>query len=169
MARMSFKEVAQQIGMVILLSIVALALTSTCCSCRSTDKLVYKTDTIYFEKASKDSVNIQFKTIVKDSVVYKDSTITIVDSVGKPIYVERWHTYNGYHEKVDSSGYFKAICDSLNRKIVSLSKEKEVVTKEPSWIDNMSAKFGKYIILTLVLILTYIVLSKVMKLKIPKG
>lgn len=84
------------------------------CSCRSVRYVpveTVRTDTVY--KARRDSAAWAWRTIVKDSVRLRDSTVLVVDTAGNVVRTGEWHWRDRIVTAKDSSAYWRGVADSL--------------------------------------------------------
>lgn len=114
----------------LLLIMLSLALLSLC-ACRTTRKAERETvvrDTLRI--ISRDTVR---KDVLRESVLtvfVKDSTSSVQDTAGRPLFRDRLRTVYIYRDKRDSSAFYKAAADSLARAAHERERQ-EVVRTAP--------------------------------------
>lgn len=100
----------------------AMAFTSTGCS---TTKTVVERDTVIVKEKQGDSVSIDHKVNIKDSVRIKDSTVVHVNERGDVVKTETWHDREHISSISDSTQYYREQYAALLASYTRLREESQ--------------------------------------------
>lgn len=100
--------------------IVAMTFTSTGCS---TTKTIVERDTVIVKEKQGDSVSIDHRVNIKDSVRIKDSTVVHVNENGDVVKTESWHDREHISSVSDSTQFYKQQYAALMASYTRLKEE----------------------------------------------
>ena len=138
----------------ILLSMMLIGFALTLLGCKGKEIVTESVRTEYVDRYIHDTIRVDNLTQILDSIresvieSRRDCVVIVKDTAGNVINSSQWHfrdkTKELSHErtKVDSTGYYRSIVDSLRRIKKDSTNNTIYIEKELSLWDRMKVKFG---------------------------
>ena len=138
----------------ILLSMMLIGFALTLLGCKGKEIVTTEYKTEYVDRYVHDTIRIDNLTQILDSIresvieSRRDCVVIVKDTTGNVINTSQWHFRDTNKElshertKVDSTGYYRSIVDSLRRIKNDSTYITKKIEKELSLWDRMKVKFG---------------------------
>lgn len=147
-------------------ALAAIVIILLMCSCKSQSSVTESSnnievkDSIRYIDVVRDSINSIMVKNIKDSIRIKDSTVIVVDSAGRELKRNEWHSEYIYRYDGDSTAYYKNVAKQALLEMEKKKNETREVLIEKSltgW-EKLKVDYGGYafaacIILVIVLYL----------------